>query len=725
MLGNADSNNWDENRLALVFTGKLNSIVSPWPAHDIISAAESAIKGVFLLPHVGAVDFSSEKDWGRTFEGAANSKQLWFHSLPFIHDLAEAYAQTQEARYIRAALDLFCDYWKWVRGTGAAYDTAFADEHAVANRACVVAALIDRVSRGHEEVSPPTKALLVSALLQHGDWLCADAYYVENNHGVMMDRSLLQLAVQIREFDQKRYEHWATVATRRINRMLEVSFDRDGMNAENSPGYHVLNVALFSKITAFMRAHHIEGLGLDQAEHKISLAEKVSQLLVRSDGTVLPIGDTEIRTYPYIKPRFASFPFFDSGLAVIRTDQLDVTLKCGGAGFVHKHVDDTSITVRYLDEDLIVDSGLYNFDISDPLRRWFISPRAHSGFFTEESLNIRFADFTSLDEVARIVSFSETSEGVYTRAVCDMIPGVHIEREMWTLFPNVLVIRDSLKADRPQKWRQQFLLHPRLVAEIKADKVIATGAASRIHISQVGYSEGVLSIEKTLYSPLFMQKEENQCIVYSGEGESVELLTVIQLERGVKDEITAISRVAVDESGLDAEVTRNVRMSRAPAATVTCPAQLWEVASGKVQIVPGSNESQIVLNCSNSIGEHCYIQLFDGKFDSPAQVHSGLAQVPFGFSNARMEFSLKVEPKEGKVNVNLFFMQYNRSGERISNSSYPIKDAESDRRHLVTGRIEPGAETFKIAFRLADFTGKAVLSDVEVSFARQLPTMGS
>ena len=179
--------------------GALRYGLWPWPLHDIVEFAENALANRWILPTVGVVDMSAGIDWDSTVDKAANSHRLWFHSLPFVHDLVEAYLATGEARYLAHAEHLFLDYLRWSGASEGATAIAWSDEHAVANRCHVVIALLFAALKRQGEGDSDLWRIGRRHLRRHAEWLADDRHYVRSNRGTMMDRALLSAALALGE----------------------------------------------------------------------------------------------------------------------------------------------------------------------------------------------------------------------------------------------------------------------------------------------------------------------------------------------------------------------------------------------------------------------------------------------------------------------------------------------------------------------------------------------
>ena len=306
---------------------------------------------------------------------AANSKKLWINSLVSPHECLVESKGDYNNNYFRKSADIMKAYLDQYDVGQGLFDIAWKDEHAVSNRLFVLCAFIHHLV-GVVETSLSQIELLYHAE-RHAQWLSRDEHYVKNNHGVMMDLSLAQYSVLIRDVDPRQADFYLEVALRRLSMMLNDTFGSQGCCTENSPTYHFVNYSLFRSIFSFIK-EYAKGFDLNEWGEKLAKAKGGGALLLRPDGTLPLIGESESRSgnfFPHIEPELSKgigyYP--EAGLLVLSDDNICFSFRAGGTKYSHRHVDDLSITLWAHGKDFIVDSGLYNYDGGDKLRRRFIS----------------------------------------------------------------------------------------------------------------------------------------------------------------------------------------------------------------------------------------------------------------------------------------------------------------------------------------------------------------
>ena len=529
----------------------LKSIIWPWPntnginKENLINLANNALSNKFILPVVGPIDMGLKINWNIEFKEANNTKLLWMHSLPYVQYLIEAFFLTRDKKYFNYAEELIESYFSWTKENKNNRNRAWQDEHSVANRCCVIGAAIYAYQRNNSNIINNDKLLLL--LKEHAFYLSDCKNYVRNNHGVMMDQMLLQSALIMLKHEPSLAEAWIQVATKRLSEMIDTTFDKDGCCTENSSIYHMINLNLFKEIINFAEINKLELL-IKKIKPRLIKAEKVAPLFLRDDKSLPMIGDTvggpsNLLPEKSYSERLGRGFFPEAGIILINEKNISISIKCGGSTYNHRHVDDTSITVRYAGTDIFVDAGLYNYQSHDPIRQWITSYLAHSGFFIKKYKDVEFPykdrsklNLPPANEISGISNYLSDENYIFTELESKLIPGADLKREIQIILPNIIIIRDVLSSIKKQQWRQQFILHPNCdVVANKSNYVLIKNKNTFCKITQ-HKSFPIFCIEDAWYSEKFMKAEKTKSIVFSGESSSVELLTTIVLSANEKNE---------------------------------------------------------------------------------------------------------------------------------------------------------------------------------------------
>ncbi|MEZ2741874.1 heparinase II/III family protein [Paenalcaligenes hominis] len=252
-------------------------------------------------------------------------------------------------------------------------------------------------------------SVIERALLVHGQWLAKDSFYSEHtNHGLEQARVLLLLGTV---FDGELAREWVGVAIRRISSELTFSFTDEGVHVENSPAYHIFVFKIFLNIIKDYPDQMLGGLA-DQFNQFSKKALSFITHILRPDGNLPPIGDTEqlptsdayrdrfgqsveYQHFLYastqgrqgVKPTVINRVYSKSGYAIFRDQWPDrehyqqafhLIAKIGCSSRYHHQQDEGHISFYALGEDWLIDSGLYNYINSDPVRKYMRTRPGHN-----------------------------------------------------------------------------------------------------------------------------------------------------------------------------------------------------------------------------------------------------------------------------------------------------------------------------------------------------------
>jgi hypothetical protein len=501
----------------------------PWSKMNLVEIAESAVSNKLYMPNMGYANIENLENWNVELGEAGNSKRLWLNSLISPHVCMRVGNEQDKLKFKQIAAIITNNYLNQYDSGQGIFQDAWRDEHAVANRLFVLTAFL------HDTCSSTGLSLSQLDLLFHANrhacWLENDKNYVKNNHGVMMDLALAQFSLFVLDVDSQLAKSYMTKAILRLEMMLEQSFDSDGYCTENSPSYHFVNYALFSSIKQFIIQYQLHEK-VSKWKSILDKAESVGRLLLRSDGTIPLIGDSEIRPgvfFPHneskTKNGIGYFP--GAGLFVANLPNIHLTFRAGGIKFSHRHVDDLSLTLWVRGKDFVVDCGLYNYDIQDKRRRWVMSSRAHSGFYLESEGNVLFANFESPSAMSRFNSMSDTHDEFTINATHNLSKETNVVRNLH-FANNTLKIEDSFESKSVENWRYQLILHPNVELHALPDKngfYLKNGREELIWRA-INNIE-TLKVEASHYSQNFMNIQPCKMIIIRGQSQKINLITEI------------------------------------------------------------------------------------------------------------------------------------------------------------------------------------------------------
>ncbi|WP_022910606.1 heparinase II/III domain-containing protein [Aestuariimicrobium kwangyangense] len=434
------------------------------------------------------VSLSHGVDFLQDFERQERSNRMWLWSLWAVGALAKtqlvsghgaSHATAIVRSYLRAEVD------SELRTLSKRMPSA--DHSAAVRVTCLISYLRCIQQTPDEAVEESLVAAVVDAIGDNADWLANEAPFAINNHGVMAAMALLHAGAL---FDGERGRLYTEVARERITRLADECFDADGMANENTPGYLNFNIILYNEILRFITAVDISPGLVEHLQKVVESAREALAHCLWQDGSVPPIGDSPVYR-PGLAPKNTSRSFSASGLTVIKDDELYVSFVCGSASEAHKHMDDTALTVRFRNHDVLIDAGSYNYDHTDPYRRCLESTRGHSGIFPkaydwrtrreivrEHGGRHDVTDqFVESELLSQVVGTASTQDGAF-----------RAKREVSVVWPDEIVVVDSYLHDSSTSspgWVSRFLLGPEM-------QVTNTSPG------RIGLADGVISA--TLFS---------------------------------------------------------------------------------------------------------------------------------------------------------------------------------------------------------------------------------
>lgn len=403
-------------------------------------------------------------DFEQKFKSQQYGNTMWVYSLFALRVLGEALRQGREElrpTWERGWRSAFEKYGS-LEGLQRANSIPSAD-HAAATRlhACLEAAEI--------ATEPGFRTSLAEVAHVTLEWICDDRTYRPNNHGLMTSIALLawHVAVERPLGDSKVKD----IAVRRIIGLAEKAFDDNGMCDENTVGYHNFNLRCYDQVMQLQAVEHI-----DEAFDRVlrPILERADVALghcMLQDNTIPTVGDSarvKVNARPSIN---ASGDYSLSGFGVIKNERLYLSMICGGRSEIHKHHDDTSLTLWYDGQPLIVDAGSYLYDRTNPYRVSIESSYGHSGIFVEDVDGMMRHDMkkawpgyaSRLDRGPHRNGSTESMTGSY-----DVPERLQVARNV-TVYPDRwIVVRDTVRMMGDLKSataRQRWLLGPKVAPE--------------------------------------------------------------------------------------------------------------------------------------------------------------------------------------------------------------------------------------------------------------------
>ncbi|SDL25088.1 heparinase II/III domain-containing protein [Lacicoccus qingdaonensis] len=337
------------------------------------SIANSALKNVIVpFPGFDSTNFN-ENMWSESkSQKYGNSYILYIHTLRVCAELMNHYEKTEEIEYFNKSEEIILSWIDYSKKEDV-HKMVWYD-HTTANRTQVIIQYLYLAQQLERDINYD---MFDELLHKHGDVMVDDNIYNHNNHGLMMDRSLMILGNILNDDLYKEKGKSRAVNT------FWYSFSPQGIHLENSPQYHNMVVRMYTDIEKYLN-HRDDSLGVTVKEY-LKLAKKYPSYISRPDKRLANIGDSgsELQRVP---KRYKNIYDITAGITIIQHAKpvpFFLTFICGYSSRVHKHKDDLSITLNYNNEDFFVDPGKYSYT-RNKTRKYITSREAHSGYYMTE-----------------------------------------------------------------------------------------------------------------------------------------------------------------------------------------------------------------------------------------------------------------------------------------------------------------------------------------------------
>ncbi|THJ23344.1 MAG: hypothetical protein CAF45_008085 [Nitrospira sp. CG24E] len=443
------------------------------------------------------VSLSRGVQWDRKFTAQADSSLMHLFSLDAIGGLLSTFQKRSDNRALQFAvvtLISFLDYSN-KPGRHSSIGRIPSADHSAAIRVRVLIKFI-QVMRERQDADYTLLMKVCDCLKYWSDWLSRDKHFSKNNHGLMGSIALLHSAIQFGATPHS--STYLEVATSRIFELGRSSFDRDGLCNENTIGYHNFNVKLYRGLVVFCKHYRLSETLINFLEETILRATRALEFCIWQDGSIPPLGDSAVYRTKAVsrnKPRC----FYESGFAVVKNDDLYLSILCGAPTETHKQVDDSSMTLRFMNRDILIDGGSYTFDRTDPYRRCVASSLGHSGVFLKEFDGLLRREYLrKFGPVSgKIERFEESDEGVRVSCRYSVRNDLAVfTRNIFVCWPDEVAIVDSVELhdnDFRPEIVQRFLFGPTLAVHFdRRDKLILASDEFSCSLFQLLDCDGVL-----------------------------------------------------------------------------------------------------------------------------------------------------------------------------------------------------------------------------------------
>lgn len=431
---------------------------------NTLEYANKILNNFFVLnPNLDIIDFTNEINWDYTHHTGPNTYKLYLHSFHPVSTLCNAFELTGNKVYLSKAIDITLD-WNQFQLHNEHYFTWY--DHSTASRTLVLTNLYLLLTNNNINNSIDT---IKEILINNISFLYSDKAYRKNNHGIMMDRALIQAGMIFEITPLKPYVEKGLL---RIQDNFYHSFSRNGTHLENSPEYHKVVRDLFLDVEKFLQSHNLT-LGEDIIQ-LLNHSHLYYEYISKPDGFLPLLGDTKKMKSPTKQKRYDSFIDVDAGIAISQDlnktnpkNSTWISFIAGYSTLTHKHYDDLSFTLFHNGDDIFIDSGKHSYGGST-IRRYIRSIAAHN---TIGINNKNYSLLDPLDAINKICITDFTSNYLY-----DFIKGINlgykdvtITRSLVHIKSDTILVLDKISGIKENVISQTFNLAPE-VTIINKDK---------------------------------------------------------------------------------------------------------------------------------------------------------------------------------------------------------------------------------------------------------------
>lgn len=491
---------------------------------------------IFLMNSLEIIPFQEGIDWNYTHPTSANTYRLYLQCLNIISHLSDAFIKTKKKIYLYKAYFLLLDWIYYIKTDDEKNRFKWVD-HTVANRVMNIVYFYSVA----KDVIDLNKEIIMKLLIEHGEFLEDDKNYVQNNHGIMVDRSLLLLSVFLVNYSGSK--QWFQKAKLRLSNAVYRDFSSKGVHLENSPSYHFMTRRIFNQVENFLKANDLT-LGKEIRQQLIKTKDYI-KYIVKPNKEIPTIGDTQKGNATWLKKSFDSFCDSHAGITIMQSkadieeNSTWLSFICGYGSKTHKHRDDLSISLYYNGNDILVDSGRYNYDSKDRIRQYFLSPQAHSTLYIPSKDYIIEDPFKNRNKI-KTVNYVTNELYDYVKGVNYAYPDVKLSRSVIFFKPNIIVLHDNILSENVDEFQQIFNFASGVtINQVENEKVVLSTKNDTVTLTQVldGCSvneyNGDMETPRAIISEEFGEIKKNKQVVFSQSGTSVDFVTVLALGEGM------------------------------------------------------------------------------------------------------------------------------------------------------------------------------------------------
>lgn len=457
-----------------------------------------------------------------------NTYKAYLFSLQFLSFINNGYETTRDKQYLKKSTEII-DSWLDYESTS--QEEIVWYDFTVANRVIIITHYLNLCLEAEYQLEDGFNKRLIDSLIRNGEYLYSDKHYKDNNHGIMMDRALLQLSLIMGNHGE-----WKDKALARLTQQIKSSFTEEYINVENSPEYHNHTYLLFKELYDFLKANGVK-TQIGNIENMLDRIYENHHHMLKPDLTYPLIGDTNKHVFKDGRYIPESIVYNKSGIGFLKSESSYMTIKSGFSNTSHKHFDDLSFTYNYKGDDVFLDGGKYNYNNKDPFRSYIISPWAHNTVIVnKKSYNLN----PNLQINAGIVNETLGNDMGYVELINNHYENVEINRKVVNIYPNILFVIDTINSKYSNLYSQVFNVHPNFsIRKLDSNEVVMANKENGVllkmkqHLQNnlIEYSFGYKNNENIagFFSEQFDDLKECHNLQFHSEQKNHKYITTIEI----------------------------------------------------------------------------------------------------------------------------------------------------------------------------------------------------
>lgn len=489
---------------------------------------EYKIGKLIVKDNLEPILYSKNIDWNYIHQNNERTYQIYLHSLNIVKAFIQMYKNNNDHENLKIGKQIILD---WYRENINLNDNNLAwNEHAVSYR--VLNIIYFQENAGKNKL--PNK-IFKDIIDKHVKFLNDDKNYRENNHGIMMDNSLLIISNYLTDIAVKNLI--IEKVYYRLTSCVYRDFSYKGLHLENSPEYHILVVNLLKKSKLIL-----EDLGRPFSKNINEIlvsAEQLNSIIIKPNKEFPLIGDTSLIRNSKMPKKFTDFVDYEAGVSVLHNRNENnykkstwFMFKTGYQRLTHKHQDDLSFSLYTHGKDIFIDSGKFSYDNSDT-RKFLVSPHAHNTLLVEnKNYNLKNPMKDQLKmSLSKVINKNQYK---LVSGKNNLYHATYLSRTCVLTKNNSLIIFDSATSKIKQTYIQNFVLTPEArITELSESKFEIEVGEEQYILEYVSSDRG--SIESTVsdskVSYQFGKMELNQRVQFKKNTYKTNFLTVFYNKR--------------------------------------------------------------------------------------------------------------------------------------------------------------------------------------------------